>query len=169
MSVVRLPYLIREYDSIDFTYDNTSLQYWTCIEVNTAIVCACVMTLKPLINRHFPSIVRSRPTNTLPSSDPALDSGGVRPPTIGSRPVRKGPKRKTSWLALPDRTDTGALMVEEDEAELESVMSRKEPEVHLDKKLGLPTQPESVHHIEETRSTTAESMNGPEIRPSSIR
>ncbi|KAH8908344.1 hypothetical protein BR93DRAFT_944032 [Coniochaeta sp. PMI_546] len=60
MSVIRLVYLIHEYDHVDFTYDNTTLTYWTCIEVNTAIVCACVMTLKPLINRYLPSLDGNR-------------------------------------------------------------------------------------------------------------
>ena len=39
---------------MDFTWDYISISIWTCIEVNIAIVCACLMTLKPLIAKLWP-------------------------------------------------------------------------------------------------------------------
>lgn len=174
MSVIRLVYLIHEYDHVDFTYDNTALTYWTCIEVNTAIVCACVMTLKPLINRYLPSLVQSRMSAPSGNTDALADSGGLRPLTIGSMPVRKGGgqanNRRRSWLVLPDRTDTDALMVdEEEEEELELMgLAKGDMETHLDRKIGLPTRPESMY-IRDPRSPSAASTDGPEVRPSSAR
>ncbi|OIW30360.1 hypothetical protein CONLIGDRAFT_366305 [Coniochaeta ligniaria NRRL 30616] len=166
MSVIRLVYLLQEYNHDDFTYDNTTLMYWTCIEVNTAIVCACVMTLKPLMNRYLPSLVRSRMSAPSGNTD-AVDSGGHRPLTIGSRPVRKGQANRRSWLVLPDRMDTDALMGGEEE-ELELVGSKRDIEAHLDRKIGLPTRPESMY-IRDPRSPSAASTDGPEVRPSSAR
>lgn len=167
MSVIRLVYLIHEYDHVDFTYDNTTLTYWTCIEVNTAIVCACVMTLKPLINRYLPSLVRSRMSAPSGNTD-AVDSGGIRPLTIGSRPVRKGQAKRRSWLVLPDRMETDAPTVEEEEEVLELVGSKRDMVAHLDKEVSLPTRPESMF-IRDPRSPSAASTDGPEVRPSSAR
>lgn len=60
ISVVRLWDLIEEDKRPDFTYDNVSIAYLTCIEVNAAIACACCMTLKPLVARIFPRLWGSR-------------------------------------------------------------------------------------------------------------
>lgn len=165
MSVIRLLYLLREYDDPDFTYNNTTLTYLTCIEVNTALVCACVMTLKPLINRHLPSLVRSRRSMSAPSG--AVGHGGLRPPTIGSIPMIKGDKRRRSWLVLPDRMETDVMMVGEEE-ELELVGGKKDVEAVLDRKLGVPIRPESMF-IRDPRSPSAASVDGPEVRPRSMR
>ncbi|KAK0720161.1 hypothetical protein B0H67DRAFT_460454, partial [Lasiosphaeris hirsuta] len=51
ISVVRLWDLVAESARVDFTYDNVSIAYLTCIEVNAAIACACCMTLKPFCAR----------------------------------------------------------------------------------------------------------------------
>jgi hypothetical protein len=40
--------------SLDFSYDSADLVYWTSIEVQGAIVCACAVTLKPLLNQWMP-------------------------------------------------------------------------------------------------------------------
>ncbi|KAB5516937.1 hypothetical protein GE09DRAFT_574246 [Coniochaeta sp. 2T2.1] len=183
MSVIRLLYLIAEYNHPDFTYANATLTYWTCIEVNTAIVCACVMTLKPLMNRYLPSLVRSRmsaPSDALNRNHNRLGVNLPRPLTIGSRPVRRGDQtqKRRSWLVLPDRNEGGqeTLMVggEEEEEELELVgcgkkrMGGIEMEAGLEQKLGLPTRPESTF-VRDPRSPSAASVNGPEVRPSSMR
>lgn len=176
MSVVRLVYLTREYDHDDLTFDDTPLTYWTCIEVNTAIVCACVMTLKPLISRHLPSLVRSRVSAPSRTNGHAL-GGGLKPPTIGSRPVRSRgrdrSRRRRSWLVLPDRMNADAATMDaeemEDEEHIELMMgAKKDMEAHLAHRLGLPVRPGSML-IRDPRSQTAASMDGPEVRPSSSR
>ncbi|KAK3990483.1 hypothetical protein QBC44DRAFT_64269 [Cladorrhinum sp. PSN332] len=62
VSVVRLPFLITAAKSKDPTRDNSSVAKWSSIELNTAIICACLTTLKPLLLRIFPSLFR--PTNS---------------------------------------------------------------------------------------------------------
>jgi hypothetical protein len=170
MSVIRLFYLIHEYDSPDFTYQNITLTYWTCIEVNTAIVCACVMTLKPLINRYLPSLIRSRISAPTRHSNAADPSGAIRPLTIGSRPVREAgqDKGRRSWLVLPERMDIDAPMEAEVDAHIELIGGKKDMEAHLADKIGLPTRPESMY-IRDPRSPSAASTDGPEARPSSAR
>ncbi|KAK3950100.1 hypothetical protein QBC32DRAFT_316194 [Pseudoneurospora amorphoporcata] len=41
----------------DSTYNMPTLMYWTSVKVNAAIACACIMTLKPLIQRLFPRLL----------------------------------------------------------------------------------------------------------------
>jgi len=42
---------------MDAFYTSAPLIYWTVVEVNSAISCACIMTLKPLIQRVFPRLL----------------------------------------------------------------------------------------------------------------
>lgn len=60
ISILRLIQLVRaNADTSDFTYVAAELSYLTAVEVNGAIVCACVMTLKPLLARVFPRLFLS--------------------------------------------------------------------------------------------------------------
>ena len=45
--------------TIDPTYENVGVANWSSIELNTAIFCACLPTLRPLIARIFPSLISS--------------------------------------------------------------------------------------------------------------
>lgn len=79
------------------------------VEVNTGIVCACVMTMKPLLSRLVPGSTRRGE-----STQDAFGAGGalhhsVHPPTIGSKPSRAMTVvKKQSWftaqLARLDRS-----------------------------------------------------------------
>ncbi|KAK3948720.1 hypothetical protein QBC32DRAFT_364820 [Pseudoneurospora amorphoporcata] len=51
VSTIRLWDLVAEASRPDFTFDNVSIAYLTCSEVNGAIVVACCMTLKPFFDR----------------------------------------------------------------------------------------------------------------------
>ncbi|KAG8167497.1 hypothetical protein KVR01_003186 [Diaporthe batatas] len=84
VSIVRLMKLLQteNHPSLDFSYDGADLVYWTSIEVQGAIVCACAVTLKPLLNQWMPrwfSVYRQN--NTL-GQNPA-------PLTIGQRASRR--------------------------------------------------------------------------------
>jgi hypothetical protein len=62
----------------DFTWVGARFGYLSTIELNAGIVVACLMTLKPLVNRVFPSMFAA------PAAGPALT--GPTPPTIGGTP-----------------------------------------------------------------------------------
>lgn len=70
ISIVRLIALINitQYPSWDGFYSSANMIYWTAVEVNAAIACACIMTLKPLIQRVFPRLLSP--------------SKGIREPTL---------------------------------------------------------------------------------------
>lgn len=53
----------------DITYHLATLAIWGSVEVNLAIICACLTTLKPLIARVFPRLLRS----TYPGTPRSLD------------------------------------------------------------------------------------------------
>lgn len=53
---------------VDASYSGASLDFWTTTEVNTAVSCACLMTLKPLIVHFFPGFLS--PSSDM--SDPTL-------------------------------------------------------------------------------------------------
>lgn len=57
MSILRLPSLKKASISTDFSYDNIGIAIWSCIEVNVAILCACLPALKPLISHFFPGLL----------------------------------------------------------------------------------------------------------------
>ncbi|KAH6855994.1 hypothetical protein B0I37DRAFT_442742 [Chaetomium sp. MPI-CAGE-AT-0009] len=100
VSLIRLAILIQVKNAADpdHTYTGAELAYWTFVEVNTAIVVACAMTLRPLVTRFFPRLLfDSRGGGGGSSGDgvgggggsSGAASGGFGPPlTIGSKPSR---------------------------------------------------------------------------------
>lgn len=49
--------------SLDVTWDSSPNSYFSVIEVNVGIVCACIITLRPLFAHMFPSLVKSSYAN----------------------------------------------------------------------------------------------------------
>jgi hypothetical protein len=88
VSILRIPSIVAIGSSTDPSWDATYVAIWSSIELNTAIVCACALTLKPLLSRAFPRMFthgdRSRPR--LAHHDPQQ-----HPTTIGARRVRRMP------------------------------------------------------------------------------
>lgn len=78
------------------SYGSVDLDFWSMIEANTGIACACLMTLKPLVSRLVPGASRRSMSSAPGHMLPRLS---VHPPTIGSEPSRKnGVVKKQSWL-----------------------------------------------------------------------
>lgn len=92
-------------NGVDYSYAGVETIYWSLIEINTAIVCASVMTLKPLFNRVFAQSTRQ--TTGTPDGAGAAglhhqNHNHIPLPTIGSRPSRKAPpplQTRQSWLS----------------------------------------------------------------------
>ncbi|KAK1757886.1 hypothetical protein QBC47DRAFT_166668 [Echria macrotheca] len=59
VSVLRLVTLIeiQTTRSLDATYTSAQIVFWSTVEVNASIACACTMTLKPLIQKWFPTLL----------------------------------------------------------------------------------------------------------------
>lgn len=102
ISILRLLQLLRAQTDPDFTYVAAELSYLTVVEVNGAIVCACVMTLKPLLSRFCPRFLSSGGSGTLARSGPSARGGHGGPPTIGSIPSRKGAINRKGTMSERD-------------------------------------------------------------------
>ncbi|KAB5531355.1 hypothetical protein GE09DRAFT_383598 [Coniochaeta sp. 2T2.1] len=59
VSVMRLVKLVEVETTpqVDTGYSGASLHFWTAVEVNTAISCACLMTLKPFVAQFYPGFL----------------------------------------------------------------------------------------------------------------
>ncbi|KAI5361285.1 Putative extracellular membrane protein, CFEM [Septoria linicola] len=57
VSILRLRLLVKFGDSKNLTYDYKQVGYWTVIEVDTALVCACMPGIRNLIRRAFPKLM----------------------------------------------------------------------------------------------------------------
>ncbi|KAK3325949.1 hypothetical protein B0H66DRAFT_580695 [Apodospora peruviana] len=174
ISVVRLWDLVEEYKRVDFTFDNVSISYLTCIEVNAAIACACCMTLKPLVMRVFPRLWGSRSDSArrdveaAAAAAAAAVAGGRRgPPTIGSKPSRLTQQQQQhqhhSWFGAAHHTKSDSNLQLLDEEEGSAVSSKlsisKDVEAELptvmmveDSNNGTPTvtEPPAAYAVEKS-------------------
>lgn len=58
VSLIRTIYLKVVFEeTIDPSWDSIGMSHWNCVEVNVAIVCACLMTMKPLISKLWPRLL----------------------------------------------------------------------------------------------------------------
>ncbi|KAK3382149.1 hypothetical protein B0T24DRAFT_518844 [Lasiosphaeria ovina] len=87
ISILRLIQLIQveNYPNPDFTWSAAELSYLTVVEINGAIVCACVMTLKPFVARYLPGLLGGGGSGG--SGGDNHINNTLAPPTIGSRPT----------------------------------------------------------------------------------
>ncbi|ROV93588.1 hypothetical protein VMCG_08070 [Cytospora schulzeri] len=126
VSIIRLVELATSAFNEDFLFTSVPLDYWTLIEVNTAIVCSCIMTLKPLLNRVLAS--STRPNTQIQDHQPAAAAAaaaalGFAPPTIGSEPSRRkgSTARKQSWLSMQMARMDKSLQTVNEEVNLRSL------------------------------------------------
>lgn len=90
IAVMRIVWIYRATDP-DFTYTGASIAEWSCIEVNTAIVCASLMTLKPLYHKLHPHRTRLILEDDMPGPyEP--------PPTVGAARARPMHQNNDSGL-----------------------------------------------------------------------
>ena len=84
------------------TWDLVKIADWSVIEVNIAIVCACLMTLKPLTKQLFGPLVRL----CSPRGRQSEEDGNANPPlTVGSKSLRVSGRTRQD-LTLDSRTTT---------------------------------------------------------------
>jgi hypothetical protein len=124
-------------DPFDYSYTGVDTIYWSLIEINTAIVCASIMTLKPLLNRMFAASTRQT-TGTPEDGAPGRHQHPHIPlPTIGSRPSRKAQpplQTRQSWLtAQLAKLDKSLVTVNETRAPADEEVNLRRPETATDR------------------------------------
>lgn len=175
VSAVRLWDLTMQVSRPDAMYDNVSISYLTVVEINAAIVCACCMTLRPLMGRLFPRLcgpAAGRAGRDVEGGAAgAAVGGGVRgPPTIGSKPLRKMQARRH------DR-DGSQLLGEDDDEEAETAARNEKGSIRTEtertsfaetvsepEKGWMPREPQPVHTVEKRDAALGLAEAGAVIR-----
>ena len=96
--------------STDFTWDFVTVSHWSSVEVNAAVVCACLLATKPLIAMLWSKL---RPVSRLRVRTMNLRSG---PPTIGSETIR-GTRLPSSLDRLERRYGSDRVLLSGTEVE----------------------------------------------------
>lgn len=121
VSIIRLVALIDvvKKQAVDATYTSANMIYWTSVEVNAAISCACIMTLKPLIQRIFPSLLspsrtaRDQSLQWIEQSSRHNRRSGPPPAAYRLSDTSASSKRKGSLVPLAEEHEGhGASMAE---------------------------------------------------------
>lgn len=66
---MRLKYLVTFGKSVDMTWDDVPVILWSMIETYTAVICACLLTLRPLLVICFPVIFGTTKSNSQSDDD----------------------------------------------------------------------------------------------------
>src|SRR5450755_1224021 len=78
---------------------------WSAIEVNVGIICACVPSLKPLVSRTLPSMIRDANDSSGKGTMNTTGSGSYAHPDVAVSPIKEK-QRLPSFVngALHDST-----------------------------------------------------------------
>jgi hypothetical protein len=74
--------LLPAFHSINFTVFKVNIAAWCEVEINTGIICSSLPCLKPILNRHFPSLMKNN-ASTILSGD-AIGLGHARGDSDGT-------------------------------------------------------------------------------------
>ncbi|KAK1759119.1 hypothetical protein QBC47DRAFT_371088 [Echria macrotheca] len=82
ISIIRFYYLYYGAESVDVTWIIAGVSMWSAVELNVAIVCACLLVMKPLFLRLFPGLFIGSPisledggSHIIPLTVPDTSSG----------------------------------------------------------------------------------------------
>ncbi len=96
ISIIRIVSISR-LDFSDISYQFTTVAYWGAVEVNLAIICACLTTLKPLLVRFFPKLLGGSIATRYGTTPNAV------PPASRSADVTRGGGQKKRMLTVEER------------------------------------------------------------------
>lgn len=58
VSCIRFSYVQKMKDNPDVTWTQASASQWSCIEMNTGIICNCLAHMKPFVRKHLPFLTK---------------------------------------------------------------------------------------------------------------
>jgi hypothetical protein len=117
-------------DTMDFTFDNVSIAFWSCVETNATVSIACFMTMKPLLAKWFPGLTTPSQNSNDQQQEAVADPTG-RVPTIGTRPVPTE-QQQSSWKFFQGKQggpDMAADEQGEKDLEIGRVEASESPEI----------------------------------------
>jgi len=126
----------------DPTYELATLAYWGAVEVNLAIICACLTTLKPLLQKLLPNLLGSA-------------AYGQTATAYGTTAVRN---RRGGSSALSSATHRGRT---EHRLEKPSVTKLREIDEELDgSAVSDETQPSPLYRMDDLEAQSAYGKQG---------
>ncbi|KAF2009340.1 hypothetical protein BU24DRAFT_468309 [Aaosphaeria arxii CBS 175.79] len=117
ISIVRLYALHTGSVTTEPTYDNFAIAIWSVVEVNGAIVGACLPTLKPLISRWFPGLLSSGHSRPRTNTHSYFRHGTGADGTSRSNASRERP--------IPDFSSATQILGDDDDGVVLEDMERK--------------------------------------------
>ena len=126
ISILRIPSLLKASRSTDPTFDNCGIAIWSIVEVNAAIVGACLPTLKPLIGRVFPNLLSSVHTESPSYYQHSRGSNRTATNTHGG-----DTGTQVAAGTTPDYSSATNVLVDEDDVPLRK-MEGKVASVHVE-------------------------------------
>ncbi|KAM6514584.1 hypothetical protein FSOLCH5_008822 [Fusarium solani] len=105
LSAIRIEYL-EEFE--DFTWKHVESNLWSMAELTSALICACLPTLRPFVVRYFPGLASkfTRSNEDLVAMWPAdvINAAAVEPGSVRNVPIR-GIKVKTETFQTVAKMD----------------------------------------------------------------
>ncbi|KAK4167113.1 hypothetical protein QBC43DRAFT_204245 [Cladorrhinum sp. PSN259] len=103
VSILRVVAMINIFEkhAVDATYTSATMIYWTQLEVNAAISCACIMTLKPLIQKIFPRLLMGPGSRSYGThNNGAQQSNSVRwiPEAMMAKSTKRGSRQSYNGM-----------------------------------------------------------------------
>jgi len=74
VAILRLHAVYVISNSSDTTHDNVAAAYWSSVELNTGIICACMPTIRPIIAKMFPTWLGTAPRRSTAETIPPYHS-----------------------------------------------------------------------------------------------
>ncbi|KAK3344509.1 hypothetical protein B0T25DRAFT_487390 [Lasiosphaeria hispida] len=111
ISVLRIVWIVQLYSSTDFMWDYAFISYWNCVEVNGAIILPCLVVIRPLLRKLWPSSV----LNDHASPD------GLESYSSAERPQPRLRRQRFDWPSqapAADETSQDELRMEERDPQL---------------------------------------------------
>ncbi len=88
VSIIRIVMLKITAGTKDYTFDNVSVDLWSCVETNSTVAIACFMTMKPLLAKWFPRLTATGQNSHSRQQLQAITDTTGRALTIGTGPPR---------------------------------------------------------------------------------
>ncbi|KIW23700.1 uncharacterized protein PV07_11879 [Cladophialophora immunda] len=82
VSALRLDTLFQFATSQNLTWDTTAFGYWSCIEMDVGVICACMPAMYSLFKHYFPKIIGSTVQGKSKASGLSGSRSGARTPGI---------------------------------------------------------------------------------------
>ncbi|CZS98261.1 uncharacterized protein RCO7_08933 [Rhynchosporium graminicola] len=142
-SIIRIKFVSSYGTTIDYTWYYVDVVIWSSIETFTAVICACLMCIRPLISRYFPSAFPSTGNNSSKSWGQKATSGGQHSRQLG-RDFESSAEDKSAKTEQPIQLDSNITVTTESRLSFESEYAQANPDMDDHENLVSQVQPKKL-------------------------